>query len=158
VSEQVAFKVAKTVDEILQLEPLAAEALTESRFGIAAFSRSKFQKVAQQAAENQSRYGVLVATLRGKPVGFLYCAIGEPLVGEGVLITTVHVLFVPPSLRGGLLGGKVANGLLNGVLSWSKSRNGKEVLLHLTSGVHSARTHRFLNRRGFVAIGGSYAR
>lgn len=155
---RVEFRVASNLADMMSVEALAQEALAESRFGKSRFSEEKFLKVAKQAASDNGRHGVLIATLRDEPLGFLYCGIGEPLVGEGVLITTVHVLYVPPALRRNLLGGKIANGLLNGALSWNKARHGQEVLLHLTSGINTKQSHVFLKRRGFQTLGGSYVK
>jgi rhodanese-related sulfurtransferase len=152
------FRVAETLDEILTLELLAKEALAESRFQAARFSPEKFTKAAKRAAADTSRHGVLIATRSDRSIGFAYCNIGEPLVGTGLLITTVQVLYVGRSTRDTLLGGKAANALLNGVLSWNEVRQGAEVLIHLTSGIRSAETHSFLKKRGFETIGGSYAK
>lgn len=60
--------------------------------------------------------------------------------------------------QGGLGGGKAALGLLMGVETWSKARGAREVLLHVTSGVDLARTHKLAKRAGFQLIGGSYAK
>lgn len=143
---------------MLALKPLVKEALAESRFGAATFSDEKFQNVVERTAGDNIRYGVLAAYQNDNPVGFAQCNIGEPLVATGMLVTTVQIMFVCAALRVTLLGGKVANGLINGVQSWSKARDGTEVMIHLTSGVKSAQTHKLLKRRGFETIGGSYAR
>ena len=79
-------------------------------------------------------------------------------MGTGLLITTVQVLYVRKSIRDTLLGGKAANALLNGVLSWSKSRRAEELLIHTTSGIKADVKDRFLKRRGFQVVGGSYVR
>ncbi len=152
------FRVAETLDEILTLEWLAKEALAESRFRAARFSLEKFTKAAERAAADTSRHGVLIATRSDHPIGFAYCNIGEPLVGTGLLIATVQVLYVGKSIRDTLLGGKAANALLNGVLSWSKSRRAEELLIHTTSGIKADVNDRFLRRREFQAVGGSYVR
>ena len=152
------FEVASELSQIMQLRSLAQEALAESRFRGATFSLEKFTKAAERATADISRHGVLIASRSDSPVGFAYCNIGNPMVGIGLLITTVQVLYVSPKIRATLLGGKVANGLLNGVLSWNKVRQGKEVLVHLTSGIKSAETHLLLKKRGFETIGGGYAK
>lgn len=104
------------------------------------------------------RYGVLTAYQNDDPVEFVHCNIGDPLVASGLLIATVQVLFVHPAMRTTLLGGRIANGLLNGMLRWNETRKGQDVMIYLTSGVKSAQTRGFLKRRGFVVIGGSYGR
>ncbi len=150
------FVVASKLDQILQLQPLAEEAMTESRFRAARFSKAKFVSVAERAAADTSRHGVLIASLSGYPIGFSYCNVGEPLVGTGLLITTVQVLYVSKSTRDTLLGGKAANALLNGAFNWSKSRRAEEMFVHTTSGIKAEVNDRFLRRRGFRVVGGSY--
>lgn len=147
---------AKTLEQILDLESLAREALNESRYNAATFSPDKFKKHAAEAANAPRYHGVLVAAHGGKPVGFVYCNVGEPLVGTGLLITTVQVLFVAPSIRETLLGGKAFLGLLNGLTAWSNSRNGKEILIHSTSGVNVSEMSRALTRKGFEVCGASF--
>jgi hypothetical protein len=87
-----------------------------------------------------------------------HCNIGEPLVGTGVLIATAQVIYVSKSIRRTLLGGKIANALLNGFVSWSKSRRAEDLLIHTTSGIRAEQNDRFLKRRGFGCVGGSYVR
>ena len=151
------FEVITNEIAIMALEPLVQALLAESRFAKAEYSRDKFLKIAKKAAADSARHGFLVAYQNESPVGFVYCGIGEPLIGTGLLVTNVHVLFVSKPVRSSLLGGKVANGLLNGILHWNKARNGEEVLIHLTSGIRPQDTHRFLKRRRFYVVGGSYA-
>jgi hypothetical protein len=147
---------AETLSEILALECIAKEAMAESRFKGAEFSVEKFTMAAERAAADTSRHGVLIAARSDSPIGFAYCNVGEPLVETGLLITTVQVLYVGKSTRDTLLGGKAANALLNGVLSWSKSRRTEELLIHTTSGIKADVNDRFLRRRGFQVVGGSY--
>lgn len=147
---------ATKLEEMLKLEGLVAEALAESRYSKATFSAEKFRKLAERASEDVTRHGVLIAQRRGEPIGLAYCNIGEPLVGTGLLITTVQLLYVSASVRGSLLGGKVANSLLNGVLSWGKVRNCEETLVHGTFGSSVVGIEVLMRKRGFVRIGGSY--
>ena len=154
----VQFHVAHSVADILTLRSLAAQAVAESRFASAHFSQDKFERLAARLAEDTTRYGVLIAAHASHPVGFLYCEIGEPLVATGLLLTTVQAVYVTAPVRHTLLGGRVANGLFNGVLRWTAARGGCEVLIHHTFGIGAARAHRFFKRRGFRALGGHYAR
>lgn len=147
---------AKTLEQILELEDLAREALSESRYKAAAFSPNKFKKHATEAANGPRHHGVLVAAHGGKPVGFVYCNVGEPLVGDGLLITSVQLLFVVPYIRETLLGGKAFLGLLNGLMAWSNSRKGCEVLIHATSGLGTSEVSGALNRLGFRTCGMSF--
>lgn len=150
------FNLATNLVEKLELRYLAKAALEESRFNKAQFSEAKFIKAAEAAAHNPKVHGVLTAHFNSTPIGFAYCQVGEPLIGKGLKICTVQSLFVSNELRSSLLGGRVANGLLNGLKSWAKSRNSDEITLHSTSGVDPLRLGSFLRRRGFKAFGGSF--
>lgn len=152
------FELATRLEGILELRDLAKSALEESRFNKAKFSDEKFVKAAKIAAREPKVHGVLTAHLADRPVGFAYCQVGEPLVGTGLTISTVQVLYVEERVRASILGGRIANGLLNGVLSWSSSRNTSEVFIHTTSGIKTITNDQFLKRRGFKVLGGSYAR
>ena len=144
---------AKTLDQILQLEPLARSALSESRYSKAVFSKEKFHKRAQEAANAPRHHGVLVAEHKEQPIGCIYCALGEPLVGTGLLIASVHILFVEPHIRKTILSGKATLGLLNGLIAWTKARGGNEILIHATSGVKVEATREALTKRGFEVCG-----
>lgn len=74
------------------------------------------------------------------------------------MLTTIHNINVSKAFRSSLTGGKVALGLFQGVLSWSKDRGAAEVLLHVTSGVGMMQTTKFANKLGFEVIGGSYVK
>lgn len=137
---------------------LAREAHAESRFGYIPFSDDKVQKIVLAALEDEKRYGVMLATKGETAVGFLGCSVGEYHIGKGVLIATVHSMYVSRSTRIALSGGRAALGLLKGVETWSEARGAQEVLFHVTSGVGLSRTHKFSNRVGYTFAGGTYSK
>ncbi len=152
------FAVFTELKQMLSLQSLAEQALVESRFSYFTFSPEKFQILADNAAQDTKRHGVLVASLECKPVGFCYCTLGGLAIGEGAFLTTVSLFFIPIHIRQTLLGGRIANGLLAGLESWTVARSGREILFHVNFGGASERTHRFLKRRGFATVGGSYVK
>lgn len=155
---KVEYQVLTQLGDILPLEPLARDIISESRFFYFTFSEKKFKRLASDISKNPKSQGLLVAYIRGKPFGLVYCNAGELALGEGHIITTVIMFFVDKSIRHTLLGGKTALALLVGLESWSKARNAKEVLFHANFGSVSERVHKFLKRRGFETVGGSYAK
>ena len=102
------------------------------------------------------RHGGFLATKGDTPLGMLYCSTGEYHIGTDILLTIIHNISVRRDVRECLSGGRVALGLLSGAKSWSKARGAKEILLHVTSGVDLARSHKFAKRMGFQFVGGSY--
>jgi hypothetical protein len=150
------FAVLTKIDDMIALEPLVQAALAESRFADIPYAPEKFRRGVERAAADVKRHGVMAGYVDARPIGFAYCSVGELLIGKDVLLTTVHAIYVSQKLRKGLLGGKVANGLLNGVLSWSKARSAREVMVHATFGIDAVGMHRFMKRRGFGVVGGNY--
>lgn len=155
---KIEYRVLTELDDILSLELLARDIIAESRFSYFSFSEEKFRRLALDISKNPNSQGLLVAYIRGKPFGLIYCSAGELALGYGHIITTVTMFFVDKSIRHTLLGGKSAHGLLAGLESWSKARNAREVLFHANFGSVSERVHKFLKRRGFETVGGTYAK
>ena len=109
------------------------------------------------AVNNPKFYALMIAEMGDDPVGFIFCSVGEYLVGYGDLITTVYSFFVRKRYRGTLVGGKAAVRLLSGVVKWSQARDVREVMIHVTSGIDLQRTDKFLRRAKFGVIGGNYS-
>ena len=137
---------------------LAKQAHEESRFSYIEFAPHKVTEIAERAIRDPKRHGAMIAWSNGKPVGFLYCSVGEYHIGVGTLVTTVHNVNVLKDVRHGLSGGRVALGLFKGLETWSQSRSSTEILFHVTSDVDLGRTHKFIKRIGYRFIGGSYAK
>lgn len=148
-------KDTKAMDDIVFLAQRAHE---ESRFSYITFAPQKVQAIAERAIADPKRHAVMMARDGEKPVGFVYCSIGEYHIGTGTLMCTIHNINVLPEIRHGLRGGRVALGLFRGVETWSKARSAKEILFHVTSDVDLGRTHKFIKRVGYRFIGGSYAK
>ncbi len=147
-----------SADDIPFLTSLAREAHKESRWRGIPFSEAKVCKLAEAAISDQTRHGILLALKGSEPVGFCYCSVGEYFVGLDSLLTTVHVIWVAPAVRAGLGGGRVALGLMRGIETWSQARGTAEILLHVTSSVDLARSHKLAKRLRYEFVGGNYAK
>lgn len=143
--------------EMEALRPMVRAAHEETIFGDIPFSDAKFDKFADRAARDPKRYGVIVAERGGKCCGFLHCAAGEYMMGEGALLTTVLALHVRPEIRSSLLGGKAAVRLVRAVKKWSQARGAERVMFHVTSGLRMRELDRFFRRSGIIRNGGNYA-
>lgn len=150
------FLVVDNDDDVPSLITLAREAHAESRFGYIPFSADKVAAIAKRAIGDPKQHGIFLATKDDTPLGMLYCSTGEYHIGTDVLLTTIHNINVRRDVRETLSGGRVALGLISGARSWSKARGAEEVLLHVTSGVDLAGSHKFAKRMGFEFVGGSY--
>ena len=78
------------------------------------------------------------------------------MVGRGLVATAIS-FFVTKKVRTSLRGGEAAIRLLKGYLRWAALRKAQDVQVHVTSGIDLNRTHRFMQKAGFVPIGGNYA-
>jgi len=152
------FRLCVDPSDLPHILRLAEEAHHESRLGHIPFSEEKVRKLAAAAFKKQDRQAVMLAFKSDLPVGIAYCSIGEYHIGSGLLLTTIHNINVTRSVRETLSGGKVALGLFRGIETWSKARGASEILLHVTSGVHTDRAHKLAKRLGYKFIGGSYAK
>ncbi|GFE65554.1 hypothetical protein [Litoreibacter roseus] len=152
------FKVVSNLSDLLKLDAITSEALSESRFRYFDFAPEKFEKMAREISKDSKRNGVLVCYSGSTAVGFVFCNISELAIARGALITTVTMFFVPQKYRDTLLGGKISNGLLSGLENWTRTRGGLEILFHANFGSVSERVHRFVKRRGFETVGGTYAK
>lgn len=157
-TQELKFFVADNAQEVWPFLDLIKKTHDESHLGHIKFSESKTISIVHKAIADKKRNGIFLAERKGVPVGFLYCTIGEYFIGTGSLITTVNSMGVARRTRRSLNGGRVALGLISGLESWSRARASSEILFHVTSGNGVGRTHKFLKRRGFTLLGGSYSR
>lgn len=123
----------------------------ESRFEYLAFDEEKCLQLIQRQIGHPGQLALLVAERSGRLVGYLGGQIGEALFSRD-LLATVIAIFVLPEARNGLAAVK----LLQAFRGWAKRRAAKEIHVNVTSGVHIARTDRFLRRMGFRQAGGNY--
>lgn len=152
------FRIVRDKSDIPALITLAREAHEESRFSYIPFSANKVRQIVEMAINDTKRHGLFIAEQNRQTVGSAYCSIGEYHIGEGKLIATIQNINVSQSVRNSLAGGRAAIGLFNGVQSWAKARGACELLLHVTSGIDLARTHKLAKHLGYNTIGASYAK
>lgn len=150
-------RLATTIGDLEFLRPVSVELHSESRFSDIPYSHKKRDDLFARALDDPDRYALIIAELAGEPVGFIFCTVGEYLVGYGDLITTVYSFYVRRKYRGTLVGGKAAVRLISGVIKWSDARDAREVMIHVTSGIDIKRTDKFLRRAKFGVIGANYS-
>jgi hypothetical protein len=111
------------------------------------------EKRARNPAPNQC---MIVAEAKGQLVGLAWFSAGEYVIGEGVLMTTTHLIAVDAEQCGHYLSAKAFMRLVQGIVIWSNSRNAKHVLVHVTTGTAMKATDRLLRVGGASCIGGGY--
>ncbi|WP_068089272.1 hypothetical protein [Polycladidibacter stylochi] len=126
--------------------------------GYIPFSEQKVRKIVEQAVKRPDRFAIMLAYLGERPVGLLYCGVGEYHIGENVLLATIYNINVLREIRASIGGGRAALGLLRGASMWAKARGAQELLLHVTSDVELPRLHKLSKKTGFKFIGGSYVK
>lgn len=150
-------RLSTSVDDLDFLRPASLEFHSESRYSDIIYSHKKRDELFKKAMNNPKQYALFVAEYKDEPAGFLFCTIGEYIVGEGDLITTVYSYYVRKKYRCTMIGGKAALRLLTAAVKWSKMRDAREIMIHATSGIDMRRTDKFLRRTGFGTIGASYS-
>ena len=125
--------------------PLARVWHGESRYGHHPFSEKKFLETVLAILRRGERGAGLIALWKGRAVGLINVAVGEAIMSEGGCYATCLAWYVEPEIQRSLLGGKIANALLERALKWSSGVGAKDLFVH---GTH--RAGRSLVRRGEV--------
>ncbi len=150
-------RLADSIGDLEFLRPVSLEFHAESRYSNIPYSHKKRDDLFIKAIKSPKYFALMIAEINDEPVGFLFCTIGEYIVGYDDLITTVYSFYVRKKYRGTILGGKAAIRLLKGAIKWSKNRNAREIMIHVTSGIDIQRTDKFLRRTGFGVTGANYS-
>lgn len=156
-SDKMTIRLADSDQDLTLLRPVSLELHAESRFANIPYSIVKRDKLFIQAINSPQTHALIIVEYKQQPIGFLFCAIGEYIVGTNVLLTTIYSFYVRKQYRSNAIGGRTAIRLLSAAIKWSRARNSKEIMIHVTSGIHIQRTDHFLRRAGFNTIGANYA-
>ena len=146
-----------SIQDIEELKPLIIELHSASHFSNTTLDLGKCHKILAQSLKNPRQHALMLCELEGVPIGFIFCSVGEILTGNGALFTSVGAFYVGEKYRHSLVGGRAAVRLLAALIEWSKQRNAREIMIHVTSGIDIQRTDKFLRRARFRVIGANYA-
>jgi hypothetical protein len=127
-----------------------------SVFSDISLSDRKLAALEVQARNPQPHECVLVAEIDGRVVGLAACSAGEYLLGEGSVLTTVHMIGVDTDSCGPVRSAKVFVKLMRGIAAWSKTRGARQILVHVSTGNALKQTDRLIRAGGGLCIGGSY--
>lgn len=120
------------------------------------FSERKFDRLVEKVKAPKVRQCVLVAEADGAVAGFTWFAAGEYAIGEGVRMTTVHIIAVDRDRMPPFRAAKVFAKLMKGVKLWARTRGAPRVLVHVTTGGDTRSADRLLRAAGVEVIGGAY--
>ena len=151
------FRVVDRMADLAAVTALARQVHAESRLHRIPFSEAKLRRLVERALGDPNRHSFMLAERGSEPVGLLHCSAGEYFIGTDTILVTVHSVNVPRRHRGGLGGGRIAMGLLNGARTWARARGAVELSVHVSSGTEMDRTDRLLRHLGFAHTGGNYA-
>ncbi len=150
-------RLADRFDDLEPVQLLTTKLHAETRFADIPFSFRRHRALFMRAIDEPERYGLILSMFGEEPVGLLYCAVGEYIVGHEDLITTVYAFYVRDRFRRSAVGGKAALRMLNGLIKWSELRGSREIMIHVTSGIDIGRTDKLLRRLNFSIIGANYS-
>ena len=150
-SASLKIRLAQSETDISRVIEMAVRAFDESSYNGLSYDRNKCLEIGRKALSANSRYAVLLAERENALLGFLVGVIGEHFFSRS-LGATVMTWYVAPEHRGSIAAIK----LLHAFRNWAKARGAVHLGVHVTSGVHMARSHRLLRRLGFSATGGNY--
>lgn len=105
---------------------------------------------------DSGHYGVIVAEMAGRGLGFVYCTAGR-LYFCDCRVASALALYVAPDVRGSLLGGRVAVKLLHAYRNWARARGVAEIQVHVTHGFNLRGVDKLLRKAGFRQTGGNYS-
>lgn len=116
----------------------------------------RLESVRKHFLQNPKQYGMFIAEINGKPIGFLHCVMSQLLYTK-YLSSSVLGFYVSPSYRDTLLGGRVVLKLLHAYRVWAKQRQAVEIQVHVTHGFNLKKIHRFFKKLGFQMVGANYS-
>ena len=96
-------------------------------------------------------------SLGSRILGCCYASFGGYFIGDNARVVTVNTICVAPTVRTGLLGGKVALRLAQGFEVAGQARDAQFIFYHVTSGIGAQNADRFFRKMGMKTLGGSYA-
>lgn len=127
---------------------LAERGYVETRYARYPFSRDRLEKLAALIMERPDELVLLVAEHNDEIVGFL-CGLISDHYFAAVKYATSMALYVAPAHRGSF----AAPLLVRRFEREARARGAAEVMLAVTSGVHSAATTRFYDALGYGVLG-----
>ena len=122
-SDKMTIRLANNEQDFALLRPVSLELHAESRFADIPYSFAKRDKLFRQAIDSPQTHALIIVEYKQQPIGFLFCAIGEYMVGTDVLLTTVYSFYVRQHYRSNAIGGRTAIRLLSAAIKWSQARN-----------------------------------
>ncbi len=151
-ASSIQIRLAESEADIEKLIALGPRFIEESRYRGLPFDAEKLRQAGRRALANKGQFGVLMAMKGDEVVGLLLAIVSEYFFSTELVAATTF-FYVTPEHRGGMAAIK----LLHGFRNWARNRKVREINVHITSGVHLARTDRLMRRLGFRFIGGTYA-
>lgn len=148
---------AKNKEDVESVSFLVEQAHDESWFRDYPYSQEKQNKFLMNSLHSPDKNILLIARYDGLPIGVLFAACDEYILGYDFLMTNVYGLYVEKKFRGSLLGGRAAVGMLKICLRWSKSKGSRELMIHATAAINSARTDKFFRKLRFRYLGGNFS-
>lgn len=154
---RIRLRLAESVEDVESVKPLCLEFHASSRYSDIPYSHEKRRLMHGRALDDPKRHALIIAELKGQPVGYLFCSVSEYIVGTDVILCSITAFYVGKKYRESIVGGRAAIRMLNACTRWARVRQAREIMVHVISGIDINRTDKFLRRGGFKVIGANYA-
>ena len=106
--------------------------------------------------QNPKQYGMFIAEINGKPIGFLHCVMSPVAIYQISVIFGFGILCV--AILSGYLARRACRIEIVACLScWAKQRQAVEIQVHVTHGFNLKKIHRFFKKLGFQMVGANYS-
>ena len=139
--------------EAVLLLPLVRAWHAESQYRHLPFSERKFLAQVIKALQRHDDGATFYAVHRGEAIGLIDVAAGEAWLSEGGRYATCLAWFVRPDVRATLLGGRVAQRLLDRAKAWAVGSGAQALFLNGTHGDRKSFSRIGVSMGANIAIG-----
>jgi GNAT superfamily N-acetyltransferase len=145
-----------TQDDVQIMVEIGRRVHAESRFARFPYDEDKLLENLGALIGLQDKQGkhlcLLVENSEGKLIGCIIGALEEYFFTRSCSASSI-LFWVDPAYRGSA----AALRLIQSFRTWGAKNGASEICIPIASGIHMARTDRFLRRIGFSQTGGNYA-
>ncbi len=128
----------------------------ESRLGHIPFAQVRLRKFLQGAFKDTDGTAIqgFVARVDGEPVGLISASMNQGLSSENFFASTL-IFYVKAEYRGS----QIPDLLLDNITAWARTKNARELLVHVTMGEEygADRSNAFFRKKGMKSTGENFS-
>lgn len=134
---------------------LLQHAHEESRFKAVPFAQVRLRKFLQGAFTDTDGTAIqgFLALVDGEPVGLISASMNQSLTSQSMFAATL-LFYVKEAYRGS----EVPNILLKNISDWARTKNARELTIHVTMGEDfgAVRSNAYFRNKGFKSAGENF--